>query len=583
VLSIIPDGDKLGQIEKLTTYLRTTFGVRPRGGWIAERVWEPGLARILCNSGLEYTFLDDRYFQLAGLEDKACLAAYLTEDQGKAVTVVPIHLLLGERLATQSPEQIILALKEMASPEGDRLAVLMVPGESLGYDGARHDALYKNGWLKGFFDLLESSREWLQVLTPRTSPEVFEPRGRVYFPCLSSGETMRSSLAPSRQRVYNEVSRRLRRSESDQYLCGGFFRQYLVRYPEIGLLYARLIYTHIQVSQIRGDRQKKQAALDELWRGESGAAYWHGTEGGVYAGHLRQAVYRAFMEAERLARRPGMFMPAVIEVDFDIDGGLEYFYQGKQLNALLHRVGGSLLELDYLPRGWNYLDTVARWPEAYHRYKYEGCDSYLRKGFLDHFLPPNADLERFDRMNFQELGDFLSNPFELKELRREQKEVVLHRQGRVRVNRKDYPLEMRKRYRFKESAIDVTVGLRNASGSPLELWYASETNLSLAGGEPACSKLWGVEEERERELPAGASESKGLHAIKVQDLVNHVQIGLAASQPFSLWCLPVETVSYSAAGRARTYQGTCLLPQWRVSLKPGEEWEVQLGLDLRRE
>ena len=137
-------------------------------------------------------------------------------------------------------------------------------------------------------------------------------------------------------------SRRLRRSESEQYLFGGFFRQYLVRYPEIGLLYARLMYTHIQVSQIRGDRQKKQAALDELWRGESGAAYWHAEEGGVYAAPLRQAAYRAFMEAERLARRPGLFMPAVMEVDFDIDGSLEYFYQGKQLNALLHRVGGSL-------------------------------------------------------------------------------------------------------------------------------------------------------------------------------------------------------------------------------------------------
>ena len=67
ILSLIPDGDKLGQIEKLTTYLRTTFGVRPRGGWLAERVWEPTLARILRNSGLEYTFLDDRHFNVAGV------------------------------------------------------------------------------------------------------------------------------------------------------------------------------------------------------------------------------------------------------------------------------------------------------------------------------------------------------------------------------------------------------------------------------------------------------------------------------------------------------------------------------------
>ena len=53
ILPLIPDGDKLGQIEKMSTFIRTTFGTRPRGSWLAERVWEPSLARILSNSGIE--------------------------------------------------------------------------------------------------------------------------------------------------------------------------------------------------------------------------------------------------------------------------------------------------------------------------------------------------------------------------------------------------------------------------------------------------------------------------------------------------------------------------------------------------
>ena len=66
ILPMIPMSDKLGQLEKLTTWLRVHFETRPRGCWIAEKVWEPSLAVVLRASGLDYTFLDDGQFRLAG-------------------------------------------------------------------------------------------------------------------------------------------------------------------------------------------------------------------------------------------------------------------------------------------------------------------------------------------------------------------------------------------------------------------------------------------------------------------------------------------------------------------------------------
>src|SRR5262249_25622846 len=47
ILAILPDADKRGQIERLSAFLRAEFGVRPRGMWLAERVWEPTLPRAL--------------------------------------------------------------------------------------------------------------------------------------------------------------------------------------------------------------------------------------------------------------------------------------------------------------------------------------------------------------------------------------------------------------------------------------------------------------------------------------------------------------------------------------------------------
>ena len=125
ILSLLPDGDKLGQIEKLTTYLRTTFGVRPRGGWLTERVWEPPLARILRNSGLEYTFLDDRHFHIAGIGPEDCFGPYLAEEQGKTIQVLPIRNALVEMVPLSSPAEMLQSLRDLAREQGGRVAVLL--------------------------------------------------------------------------------------------------------------------------------------------------------------------------------------------------------------------------------------------------------------------------------------------------------------------------------------------------------------------------------------------------------------------------------------------------------------------------
>jgi alpha-amylase len=42
-------------------------------------------------------------------------------------------------------------------------------------------------------------------------------------------------------------------------------------------------------------------ARRELYRGQCNCSYWHGVFGGLYLGHLRFAVYKHLLAAERLA------------------------------------------------------------------------------------------------------------------------------------------------------------------------------------------------------------------------------------------------------------------------------------------
>ncbi len=582
VLCLLPDGDKLGQIEMMNTFIRTTFGTRPRGSWIMERVWEPGLARILSNSGIEYTFLDDHYFRIAGLEAERCYHPYLTEDQGKTVTVVPLQTELQNMIPHSSPEDLIIELNESADFDASKIACIVLPAERL-VDSNETEQIYgEEGWLPRFLDLINKNRDWLHAVNPRFARERLAPRGRLYFPCLSSSESMKSALSAKRQKVFQELAKKLRKPESEAYLQGGYFRQFLTKYPEISLLYSRLMYTHLLVSQIRGDKYKKKAALNELWKGETGAVYWNGERGRTYESALRKAAYRAFIEAERVTRRVGMFMPSIIAADFDMDGHSEYLYQGKVLNAFVHRVGASLFELDYIPKRWNYLDTIARWPEPYHKYKYEGCDWYLRKAFLDHFFSPNTTLEKFDRMNYQELGEFLDQPFELEELRREQRRLIMVRNGTVRIGRKKYPLSLRKSYRFKEYGIELSVRLTNQATVPLRLIYGSELNLSFSEFGEQSASFSAVSGEREIHLAPQSAAVEAISRVCIEDKSNSVQITLAADKQFALWSLPVQTVCYIRKKKETTYQSSCFLCRWNLEIEPSRYEELKLSLDLRK-
>ena len=155
-------------------------------------------------------------------------------------------------------------------------------------------------------------------------------------------------------------------------------------------MYAKMMHTHVLVNQLRGDRYRKRAAQNELWKGQSHHAYWFGGSAGLHANAQRKAVYRSLIEAEKIIRATEIFAPSIIGVDFDADNGTEYLYQGSELNAYLHARGGALIELDFLPSAWNYLDTLVS----------RECDRHdagrlPRHAFIDHFLGDACSLADF--------------------------------------------------------------------------------------------------------------------------------------------------------------------------------------------
>ena len=372
ILASLPDPDKRGQIERLSAFLRTHFGVRPRGMWLAERVWEPHLPRILAEAGVEYVLLDDSHFALAGLDPDALGGYYLTEEQGAVVRVFPISQRLRYLIPFAEVEAVI---EHLAARRGGVPAITMVDdGEKFGVWPGTHAHVYEKGWLDRFFDRLLAT-EWLELTTLGEAADRLPASGRVYLPAASYREMGEWALPPDAGRLLERAKHEIAGlAEGERFtalLRGGFWRSFLVKYPEVADTHWKMLRLsralHAALAESPADARLLEAR-EALWRGQANDAYWHGVFGGCYLPHLRRAVKSALLDCERrLADAGDGAELAWSSEDGNGDGRREVYVRTHALAVTLNpELGGAVTEIGYLPAALDVGDVIARRPEAYH-------------------------------------------------------------------------------------------------------------------------------------------------------------------------------------------------------------------------
>jgi 4-alpha-glucanotransferase len=581
VLSMIPNRDKIGQIEHLTTFLRQRFGKRPRGFWITERVWEPSHAFIINTSGMQYVFLDDIHIKSGGVEDSELFYPYLTEDQGKTISIYPLSKSLRYIIPYREPEDVIHFLKNSATEEGDRVLTIIDDGEKYGEWKGSYERCYQQGWMKRFIELVLENGDCIKTVHPGKYLSDRGPRGKIYFPSMLYDEMMDWVLLPSRTKKLSELKRKIAvKSGDDGFLPGGTFKGFLYKYPESSLMYSKMMYVNILVNQMGGDRSRKKAAREEMWKGQCNHAYWHGSSGGIYFNHLRKGIYRSLIDAEKLTRDKSVFLPSIFAVDFDMDGHDEFIYQGTIYNGYVHEKGGMLFELDHLDASWNYCDTLSRYVEFYHSYieRDNGYDWYIRKAFIDHFFLSRIDAGSFAKMKFTECGDFVDKPYDLVSIDRDKYGLGLKRDGNVSIGENKHDVRVSKTFAFSKT--DFTVGyiLSQKSGTPFEFVFGVEINLALASNNPVDSDVIVCSGGSDITLGNTQFEIDDCSHFIVKDIQNKVSITISASKPFSLISTITETYSQSIDALERIYQGTSFLICCPVSLAPDANWENDISV-----
>jgi len=621
ILVALPDVDKAGQITGLTQAVRKDFGYEPTGFWLAERVWEPHLAKSLAEAGITYTIVDDTHFKYVGLDDEDLLGYYITEEQGYPLKIFATSKHLRYVIPWGTVEEVIDWLHDQADEGGRKVAVMGDDGEKFGLWPGTHAHCWERGWMEEFFQAIEANTEWLTLIPPGEYAANFPSLGRVYLPTASYDEMSEWSLPAPLAHQIVQLKHQLEESGRQdilRFIRGGYWRFFQVKYDEVNTMHKKMLWVSDKVHAMPAGAHKEEA-LAELWQGQCNCPYWHGVFGGIYLFHIRAANFAHLIRAERLADEALHAERGWIEwraTDFDKDGQEELLITSHaQALYIDPSSGGTLFEWDWRPKAYNLLNTMTRRPEGYHqelreavaegravlasqvgelesihttlvRVKEQGLedkllyDWYRRGSLIDHFFTTSTTLEAFYRCQYAELGDFVDQPYPYTvEERSEGLEVELVRGGHLWQGQKLVPLRIEKRLALEADSPDLVVTYRliNIGGQPIAACFGVETNWGILGGDGE-----GAYYEAGYQLfpLASTGELGGVARLKLVSRSLGIGIQMAFSHDAALWRFPIETVSNSDAGFERAYQGSCLLARWPVTLDPGGEWSVELQFVL---
>lgn len=600
ILAVIPPEDQIEQITRLAFYLERHFGERPSGAWLAERVWEPQLPSALASAQVSYSLVDDYHFLSAGFEPQELFGAYVAEDHGKSVRLFPGQKALRYLLPFGKVDDVITYLKDAAATHPDGVAAMGDDMEKFGCWPGTFEHCYGDHWLENFFAALEENRDWLSLTTPGSYIETHAPLGRADLPTASYSEMTEWAFpTPVRQRYQEVLKEFAKRPEVASFLRGGSWRGFFRKYAESNLLHKKMLRVATRVAAAPARRsavkptEEIAEAHDLLLRGQCNDAYWHGVFGGLYAPHLRTALWKNLIHAELLADRnaAGGLVSRVELLDYDADGANELLFTSLECQALLKPSdGGTLAALDFRSASATLINSMQRRQEAYHarlvdaqhvptgtvasiheqtRVKEPGLEKYLRydrwarHAFRILIFSPSRKHAEYEALQLQEDAGFAAGEYSVKSSGPLEAEIV--REAILPTKDGDVPLSLTKRFSFGsaprgcEVACEVGIKLKQPLDRAVILGIESIVNL-LAPTE--ANRFFETQDGPKNlrfsgELPGPI--------LRMEDGWQRVRIALHAPGTDNFWIAPIETVSESEEGFERVYQGSQILARWRIS------------------
>jgi alpha-amylase len=584
ILSAIPDRDKVGQVKKLTKFLKDTFNYEAKGFWFAERVWEPHLAKHLSECGIEFIVLDDAHFSSVGLDPETLKGYYTTEDSGNTVNIFPISQTLRYMIPFQNVENSVNYFKHLSQTQTNPVAVLADDGEKFGLWPGTNKHVYENKWLENFVSAIEANADYVEMSHFADVLKLQKSSGRVYLPCASYFEMSEWTLPSGAQLEFENLHHRYNADNMlKRFLKGSFWRSFLVKYEESNNMHKKMLRVSEKVEKyLKAQKPLSDRITQHLYAGQCNCAYWHGVFGGLYLPHLRNAIYKELLKAENIYNKYFLKVPKWVEEDFDKDCSDELLFESKTQNIYVSpHFGGAIFEFDSLGHNYNLTNVLTRRFEAYHKklkdnahnavlsgeddsgvktihdenvkVKEKGLEHYLvydgyrRASLIDHFFDENTAAEHFSSASFKERGDFAGGEYNYKI---DGKKLILWRTGKVYTDNSAFDVKITKVITpLGDIGYETEYTLENMSENALKIKFATEQVFAFS-----CKTVSDTASIENATSWARIDEGFGFSAE------------ISTSVPCDFWITPIETVANSEDGYERTYQGTAAVSLIKVDI-----------------
>jgi alpha-amylase len=388
-------------------------------------------------------------------------------------------------------------LRKMADTVNDRIAVLISDAEKMGVWGTTHEICYVEGqghqegdngkpFIPAFFEQVQKN-EWITSTTLTEYMEKFPAKSLIYLPTASYDKMEEWVLPTKIRKNFKKIRKALKDDNREvyQFLKGGFWRYFLVKYPESNNMHKKMLYVREKLIFTEENLMKVDEesifsiilntinnAWDEIYKAQCNDCYWHGLFGGVYLQFLRFSVYTHLINAEKLIDTINAIINPklasyiyITPLDFTKDSKTEYIIESDIYNLYINpNDGGTIFELDYKPKSYNLLNTLTRWPEAYHESKKLEAENV----FLDRFrrtmlrlriLHKDVTFEQLQADNYHEFGDFVEGGFTVTSSEKDGRVAILEmeRVGTVKDTTSDerVPVRITKDIYVEDNEIEI--------------------------------------------------------------------------------------------------------------------------------
>ncbi|MFW9927832.1 MAG: alpha-amylase/4-alpha-glucanotransferase domain-containing protein, partial [Candidatus Thorarchaeota archaeon] len=478
ILAIIPENDRIKQLEMTIDWWQDSYNIKPEGTWLAERVWEPSLVSSLADANIKFIMIDDNHIRSAGYSEKETFQTFITEDQGKEIIVVPIN----EKIRYLTPWAEVIKteeyLKSVYDPKVPQLLVSFDDAEKMGHwpgkGRSTFEICYKNGysgkpWLEEYFQLADSTN-WIQSSHIMDFINQHPPHGLIYLPSTSYDKMGIWALPTKYRKQVEDFQIKIKKSKKfssketfflKNFVKGTFWRNFLIKYPEANLMHKRMLYSSMRLKNIIKTSQNNnlQDAYKNILKAQTNDAYWHGMFAGIYFRFLRCNIYKYLILADNIIdNNQDSFQVEKIKYEtrnFLKNGSNQIIVSTNFYKAFFDpQKGGTLFELDDMKNKYNWLNTLGRYKEPYHSENSDLIFDVLPKQAFRITIMEREELPKKKQPRMRIIGSAHSESYNTK---KNDNTIIFERKEKLSNNTKDIIIEVKKIFSFYEDYFDWNI------------------------------------------------------------------------------------------------------------------------------